>query len=529
MHTFLKLGLVSSVLFAAACSGAPGTVPGADDDEGSASAADDGSGSATDGNDIDDLVFGAGKIDTDKKADAEPVEIAKEPDAEVTDDGASFSCTQTKYSLTKVPEKFVALNPNADVLWPGSLVQGKSMAGGILDPIPVKRAPGTITLTLASGGGGPFWKRMDRPSLSAAIEAQNQILAAYDGATPAKFSYSYSSVHSSEQLAVAVDANVEGTNWSAAAALSVATSDAKSRFLIQFTQEYFTMAFDPPEGPSGVFAEGVTAKQLEPYVGKGNPPVYVSSVTYGRIFYMLFESQVSQLELEAAVKGSYSGAAVGASLTASAAYKKVINESTVKAYALGGSAEDAISAVAGTDQFEKIAAFLTTGANFDKKSPGAPISYTIRYLGDSSQVKLALTTEYTAKNCVPNAEGCDGVKGSGKALDACGVCGGDGSSCTRSCGATAIRHREGNGAFVTFNLAATEHGTIVQFPNGYHTEYQFPACRGVGWQSINLKCTNGSWGFDGTQSFWNNALCTGNKNDSWSSSGNSIVTGYAKN
>ncbi len=98
-------------------------------------------------------------------------------------------CKYTDYSLTKVPEKFVALDPNADVLWPGSLVQGKSMAGGILDPVPVKRAPGTITLSLASGGGGPFFKTMPEPSLSAATQAQNEILAAYIGKTPAKFSY----------------------------------------------------------------------------------------------------------------------------------------------------------------------------------------------------------------------------------------------------------------------------------------------------------------------------------------------------
>lgn len=528
MRSLHKLGLLGSLLLVACSGAAPDAALG--EPEGAAPAAPSGAAGeeGADDGDLDALILGAGKIDTTKKADPEPVEIRKEQDAEITENNASFSCTQTRYSLTKVPEKFVALNPNADVLWPGSLVQGKSMAGGILDPIPVRRAPGTITLTLASGGGGPFFKKMEEPSLSAAIQAQNEILASYTGATPAKFSYSYSSIHSSEQLAVAVDANVEGTNWSAAAALSVNTNDAKSRYLIQFTQEYFTMAFDPPKGPSGVLAKDVTREDLEPYVGAGNPPVYVSSVTYGRIFYMLFESSVSQLELEAAVKGSYNGAAVGASLSASAAYKKVINESSVKAYGLGGNAQDAIGAVTGNDQFEKIANFLTNGANFDKSNPGVPISYTIRYLGDSSQVKLALTTEYTAKNCVPNVMGCDGVKGSGKTLDACGVCGGDGSSCTKSCGAAAIRHRRSNGAFVTFNLAAADHGTITSFPNGYHTEYHFPTCRGIGWQSINLRCNNGSWSYDGTQSFWDNALCHGNNNDAWSSNGNSIVTGYSE-
>ena len=123
---------------------------------------------------INALVASAGRLVTDKKADAAPVEQSAPKTLQVPGaGGTTYQCKYTDYSLTKVPEKFVALNPNADVLWPGSLVQGKSMAGGILDPIPVKRAPGTITLTLASGGGGPFFKKIDEPSLSSATQAQN--------------------------------------------------------------------------------------------------------------------------------------------------------------------------------------------------------------------------------------------------------------------------------------------------------------------------------------------------------------------
>lgn len=528
MRTFVKT--VSATVMAAlvvACGDAPVDVHGSDPvpnpvPNGPTSAPEQQQGDRD--AEINALIAGAGHISSDKKADAEPVKIEDKPSVEIPGaNNTTFACTQTEYSLTKVPEKFVALNPNADVLWPGSLVQGKSMAGGILDPIPVKRAPGTITLTLASGGGGPFYKTMDAPSLSSATQAQNEILASYTGATPAKFSYSYTSIYSAEQLRVAVDANVEGTNWSAGASLSVDKSDEKSRFLIQFSQEYFTMAFDPPQGAAGVFAPEVTAKDLEPYAAAGNPPVYVSGVTYGRIFYILFESTASQVELDAAVKGSYSSGAVGGSVNASASWKKVINQSTVKAYGLGGNAELAINAVTGTDQFEKIAMFLTKGANFDTNNPGVPISYTIRHLTDSSQVKLSLTTEYTAKNCTPVAMGCDGVKSSTKTVDVCGVCGGDGSTC-KGCAATAIRHDAGNGAFVTFNLGAGDHGTRRAFPNGSYYKYIFPECRRVQWASINFVCNAGTWGYDGTQGFGSDALCHGDSNESWSDGGSNWIS-----
>jgi thiol-activated cytolysin len=528
MRTFVKIGLLSPLALMVACSAAPDAPGAAAANDPAAQAAPVAPAAAGDREgDINRLVASAGHLATTKKADAEPVKTGDSKSLEIPGEGGTtMLCTQTPYSLTKVPEKFVALNPNADVLWPGSLVQGKSMAGGILDPIPVKRAPGTITLTLSSGGGGPFFKKMEEPSLSAATQAQNEILAGYTGATPAKFSYTYTSIYSSEQLAVAVNANVEGTTWSAAGSLSVKTDDTKSRYLIEFTQEYYTMAFDPPQGAAGVFAPSVTSKDLEPYAAAGNPPVYVASVTYGRIFYILFESKSSQKELEAAVSGSYNSGAINATATATASWKKTINESTVKAYGLGGNAEQAIGAVTGTDQFDKIAKFLTTGANFSKDNPGVPISYTIRHLTDASQVKLALTTEYTAKNCVPSTVGCDGVKGSGKVADACGVCGGTATTC--DCPATTFQFKGGNGAYVNFSPAKTSTGSSVSFPDGHWHEYHFGGiCNQINWGSVRLVCSQGRWAFDGSQSVWSNARCDGGSNESWSSNGSSISVGYA--
>jgi thiol-activated cytolysin len=527
----VKVVSLSTLGLVVACSGAPGesvqgAAPAATSELPAPQVAPAPAPAGDRAGEINALVAAAGHLTTTKTADLEPVKTGDAKTLEVPgENGTTMLCTQTPYSLTKVPEKFVALNPNADVLWPGSLVQGKSMAGGILDPIPVKRAPGTITLTLSSGGGGPFFKKMEEPSLSAATQAQNEILANYTGATPAKFSYTYTSIYSSEQLKVAVDANVQGTTWSASGSLNVNTSDTKSRFLIQFTQEYYTMAFDPPQGAAGVFAPSVTAKDLEPYAAAGNPPVYVASVTYGRIFYILFESTASQKSLEAAVSGSYNSGAINATANASAEWKKTINESKVTAYGLGGNAEQAINAVTGTDQFEKIAKFLTTGANFDKDSPGVPISYTIRHLTDASQVKLALTTEYTAKNCVPATVGCDGVKGSGKTYDACGVCGGTATTC--DCAGKTLQFWANNGSYVNFNVGTAATGTTVSFPDGNAYEYAGALCRNIVWGNMVAVCDKGTWRWQSASVSENN-LCDPDTNCGWSSGTNSISCGYAR-
>jgi hypothetical protein len=90
MRSIIKLGRIGSFFFAAACGGAPEDAAPAVPAQG--------------GEVLDDVILGAGKIDTTKKADAEPVLVRKEADADITDGNASFSCTQARDSLTKVPE-----------------------------------------------------------------------------------------------------------------------------------------------------------------------------------------------------------------------------------------------------------------------------------------------------------------------------------------------------------------------------------------------------------------------------------------
>lgn len=455
-----------------------------------------------------------GHLNTGKQADAEPFQIDTDEDVIQEAGGETFVCTVKTYSLTKVPEKFVALNPNADVLWPGSLVQGRSISGGVLDPIPVKRAPGSITLTLASGSKRAFSERMEAPSLSAATAAVNRILSDFEGATPAQFSYSFSSVYNMEQLAVAIDANVQGMSWSGSAAMSFDKSDIKNRVLIQFTQQYYTMAFDPPQGLSGVLDPAVKPADLTPYVGEGNPSVYVASVTYGRIFYLLLESTSSAQDLRAAVSGAYNAAIVSGDVQAEAKHKKIVNDSSIKSYGVGGNAADAIAAAVGGDpgqaglsQFDLIRKFLITGANFSADSPGVPISYTIRHLYDASQVKVALETTYEARDCKPQIKGCDGKPGSGLVEDQCGVCGGKGDTCDRCSENDDFVFRAGNGAYVRFHLPESDHGSRKRFVDGKYHRYVFPNCRRIGWRDMAFQCNNGQWTQGPDASTWEDIWC----------------------
>jgi thiol-activated cytolysin len=223
------------------------------------------------------------------------------------------------------------------------------------------------------------------------------------------------------------------------------------------------------------------------------------------------------------VKAAYNGGAVNASGSLDASYASTINNSTITAYGIGGDAKAAIQAATGKDQVERIGTFLTENATFTPQNPGVPVSYTVRYLNDSTEVKLGLTTEFTAKNCVPNVAGCDGVTGSGKTVDACGVCGGDGTSC--GCNAGEIDYTGSNGAFVAFHVDKNTNGAKVTFADGNHEEYHFPSCRDITWQNVVAVCNKGTWSAP-TASVFTDALCPSNNNDTWSSGNNYISAGF---
>ena len=139
-------------------------------------------------------------------------------------------------------------------------------------------------------------------------------------------------------------------------------------------------------------------------------------------------------------------------------------------------------------------------------------------------MKLALTTEYTAKDCVPQATGCDGVLGSKKVLDTCGVCGGNGTTCD-ACAAATIQHRH-NGAYVNFNLGSGVHKDEVVFPDGTYYGYSFPGpCQRVTWNNIRVQCLDGTWTIEPNGSLDGDNNCFVDKNASWSSDDNSITTG----
>ena len=75
----------------------------------------------------------------------------------------------------------------------------------------------------------------------------------------------------------------------------------------------------------------------------------------------------------------------------------MISKSKITAFILGGDAGTAVKTI---DSYENLVAFIKSGGNYSKESPGAPIAYKLSYLKDNSPARMSFTTDYEVKDCV---------------------------------------------------------------------------------------------------------------------------------
>jgi hypothetical protein len=307
----------------------------------------------------------------------------------------TWSCTSRRVSAEGYPDDYATFNPNAEVIYPGAMLQGATLVDATPEPVVVARAGGTVVINLVNGSSGVY-EHVDEVKQSTVVQAINDILAANTGIGAARFTFTSSEVQSREQLALTLGVNVSTLSTDFSSSLAFSQDKSYNRFLVKFTQSYYTVSFDLPLSLSDLFAPSVTAADLARYAGPGNPPTYISSVTYGRTFFLLIESTASVDQMRASIKASYDAAVVDGSISASATYVKDLASVNVKVFALGG--DQSLAAANFNGKLSALGQFLTEGADI---RTGVPLSYVVRNVLDNTIVNVKVATDYDIKTCVP--------------------------------------------------------------------------------------------------------------------------------
>ena len=294
---------------------------------------------------------------------------------------------------------FAVLDPLPSILWPGSFIQGKSIRGkGGFTVIPyiAKRQPGRISLQTASGaesvgsgGEGLWYEEIQEMRESEVNQAHTQLIRHWqESGAPASTSYTMQIIHSPEEAMIASGIDLDKSGGKLKTFLSTGFDKKKSHVLVKLYQRFYTFGYEDPEGGGkGAFKSTIEQSDLAPYTGAGNPICYVSSVSYGRAYYFLYESSESSYDLLDAL---------------SASFKSFLDERRVESYVIKGvrvrTLEQGSSTNAGQGTEispEKVFKLLEEGAQPSSKDVGVPISFTLKHLYDGQPVRMSNSLNYS--------------------------------------------------------------------------------------------------------------------------------------
>lgn len=297
------------------------------------------------------------------------------------------------YSVAAGFNEQIVLNPQTDVIYPSALIKGESILDGTYTLIPAVRKP--ITLSTSLTGASSVSIEVNDPKLSTIREAVNSLMNQEYDVPPANMGFTIEQAYSKEQLDLSLHASYKSVGAKVSGGFDYSKTNIKTRLVAKFIQSYYTIDMDLPNQPTDLFDENVDKTLFGVYM-----PMYVSTVTYGRMALFTIESELEEKDVRIYLNGSYKGVKSG-SAEAKAEFQKLTSSSTMKVYILGGSGSSASATI---DGFEAFQDYIKDGGNYSKESPGGPISYKLRYINDNSIGKIVFAASYPIVTSIPRTD-----------------------------------------------------------------------------------------------------------------------------
>ena len=288
----------------------------------------------------------------------------------------------------------VAINSNGDIYLGALFKANQDLLENKPQQISLDRSKGRISVDLPGMVGGDSYVDAN-PTVSGMQEGVNTLLNrwhekyAAKNPAPARMQYESTSAYSMNQLKAKFGSDFEKIGVNLKIDFEAVNKGEKQIEVVDFKQIYYTANFDAPKNPSDVFAQGVTVDQLKARgIDEKTPPVYVSSVSYGRQMYVKFETTSKSTELKAAINAVIKGVPI----KPESEWARVLKNTTVTVSIVGGNADGAARVVTGT--VEDLKKLIQEGATFSTQNPAVPISYKTAFLKDNQVATIQSNTDY---------------------------------------------------------------------------------------------------------------------------------------
>ncbi|MGH1362396.1 MAG: thiol-activated cytolysin family protein [Calditrichia bacterium] len=313
----------------------------------------------------------------------------------------TYECISTPYTVTDNPQQIVMYSPDIDVLWPGSLIQGKSYANGLGSLLGItiaERSP--IDVSIPGLANNDNFRTVDLPSQSTVAQAIGSMVGnatAESLATPSTISFKQEVYHSEKSFGLSVGLSGNYMGFSASASGDFSRDASETTITAHFYQKMFEVVVAPPQTPGAFFSEDFTEAKLQEQInlgriGNDNIPVYVANVVYGRMMMFSMTSTASETDMRATLNAAYNGIGGGGSASLSAKQSSILQQSKIAITSLGGDAEATISMIRSGDWSQ----YFTNSAPL---TSAAPLSYTFKNLGDGSIAKVSEATDFNITEC----------------------------------------------------------------------------------------------------------------------------------
>lgn len=319
--------------------------------------------------------------------------------------------TTRRYHLSQAFDETVLLAPTVDILYPGCVLRGGTIADGTYAAISDCKV-GDITFSinkaLANDQSSELLKKTVRNIRMSDYREQFSKWASLQYRPSAvTVMHSAEIVNSEQEVAVKMGASFKHQVVDVSASLNFDFKSTSNHILAKFIQKQYSVTMDFPRTPT--LFEEVDTKYVNEYA-----PVYVSNINYGRMVFMAIDTKHQLLDVQAALNVAVKS--FNAEGNIDAKYRKVLDESHISIVAIGGGAEQQNLVLEnGWEGFKK---FMTSQVKMEELTP---ISFQMRYAVDNALARVVKQTEYdvTRTEFVPEFDEVelvvtlDGLKGSG--------------------------------------------------------------------------------------------------------------------
>jgi thiol-activated cytolysin len=211
-----------------------------------------------------------------------------------------YQCTTENLKETRQYDRIVAYAANSDSMYPGAIIGADSVLTGLFTQIVLPRAPETISVSLENLAA-PKQARSPAGPASIATRVAHPRYRGHRLDPPP----SLRDRRSTAAAELALGVRRAGASGSQAEVASAFEHDDRATSSIH--ADLHTVDLDAPASPSALLAPDITLAAVQDKMNEQRPPVYVSSVTYGRMVLFTFESQYSAEEMSSALAFAYSG------------------------------------------------------------------------------------------------------------------------------------------------------------------------------------------------------------------------------